>query len=346
MTGSHLLKIPTSLAVVLRVLWKCAAFLLRVLALLWASFAIHFSNLPWPWLRTALGFVFFGFGVWALWLGRQPRMSRVFAAAFLAVLVWWGAIRPSHDRNWAGDVAVLPRVKVEGDRVRISNFRNFDWHGANDFTARYEEREVQLSHLVSLDFFVSYWKPGPVAHTFLSFNFDNAPPVCISIEVRPEEGRSFEPVATIFKQFHLFYAVGDERDIVRVRTNFRGEEVFRYRIRSTPQLVRQLFLVYIERINALAGEPEFYHLFSNSCTVNIVRYARAVGHSRPWDIRQLLNGYMDRYLYRAGLVETAMPFEQFRESARINAAAIAAGDAPDFSGRIRGTPENSPPAKP
>ena len=82
----------------------------------------------------------------------------------------------------------------------------------------------QLSHLTSVDFFVSYWKVGPVPDTFLSFVFDNAPPLCISIETRPEVGEGFSPIASLFKQFELIYIVGDERDIVGVRTNFRKED--------------------------------------------------------------------------------------------------------------------------
>jgi hypothetical protein len=65
----------------------------------------------------------------------------------------------------------------------------------------------------------------PVAHTFLSFEFDNALPLCISIETRPEIGEGFSPVASLFKQFELIYVVGDERDLVRLRTNYRHEDV-------------------------------------------------------------------------------------------------------------------------
>ena len=155
--------------------------------------------------------------------------------------------------------------------------------------------------LPQLDFFVSYWKVGPVGHTFLSFVFDNAPPLCISIETRPEMGEGFSPIASLFKQFELIYIVGDERDIVRVRTNFRDEEVYLYRIRTSPENVRRLFLVYLGRINELADHAEFYHLLSNSCTINIVRYANAAGRVGQFDIRHLLNGFIDRYLYRAGL---------------------------------------------
>ena len=141
---------------------------------------------------------------------------------------------------------------------------------------------------------------SPVAHTFVSFGFDNAPPVSISIETRPEIGEGFDPLPSLFKQFELIYVVGDERDLVRVRTDYRNEDVFLYRLRTSPEVARRLFLVYLDRINELADRPEFYHLFSNSCTINIVRYANLAGRVGRLDIRHILNGWSDRYLYDAG----------------------------------------------
>lgn len=275
------------------------------------------------------------FGIWALWLTRRPRMSLAFAGLFLSVLVWWISIQPSHDRQWRPEVAVMPRAIIDGDRVRITGFRNFEYRSRDDFTVRYEEREVSLSHLTSVDFFVSYWKVGPVAHTFLSFVFDNAPPLSISIETRPEVGEGFAPIASLFKQFELIYVVGDERDLVRVRTNYRDEEVYLYRIKTSPENARHLFLVYLERINALADQAEFYHLLSNSCTVNIVRYTNAAGRVVRSNFRHYLNGFIDGYLYGTGRVDTTLPFEELRRRSRINEAAQAADNAIDFSHRIR-----------
>ena len=114
-----------------------------------------------------------------------------------------------------------------------------------------------LSHLTALDFYVSYLVPGPVGHTFLSFIFDNAPPLGISIEARPEVGESFAPIASLFKQFELIYVVGDERDLVGVRANYRHEAVYLYRLSTSPDDARRLLLVYLTRINELADRPEY-----------------------------------------------------------------------------------------
>jgi hypothetical protein len=169
----------------------------------------------------------------------------------------------------------------------------------------------------------------------VSFIFDNAPPLSISIETRPEVGEGFAPIASLFKQFELIYVVGDERDLVGVRTNHRREAVYLYRLNTSADDARRLLLVYLARINELADRPEFYHLLTNSCTINIVRYANAAGRTGRVDMRHILNGLVDGYLYRSGRIDTSLPFEDLRRRSQINDAAEAAEDAPDFSQRIR-----------
>lgn len=293
----------------------------------WAGLALFYNA---PWRALAIGWVVFG--VWALW----GRRWRILAVAFVAVLAWFLTLRPSHDRTWRPEVAVMPRATVEGDDVRLTGVRDFQYRSVDDFTVRYEERHVSLGHLTGVEFFLSYWTEGPVGHTFVSFLFDDAPPLAISIETRPEVGESFDPLGSLFKQFELIYVVGSERDIVGVRTNFREEDVFLYHTIASPEAARRLLLVYLERINALADRPEFYHLLSNSCTVNIVRYVRAIS-STPvrFNIRHFLNGWFDAYLYSVGALGTKLPFDVLRQRAHVNAAARAAGDGADFSQRMR-----------
>jgi hypothetical protein len=301
----------------------------------WGSLVIYYSNLPLAWARLALSACFALVSIWLLWLSRRRRSRAVFTVLFVGVVAWWISIAPSHHRPWRPEVAVMPRATIDGDHVHLTAVRNFDYRSPNDFTVGYEERDIELSHLTGLDFFVSYWSEGPVAHTFVSFTFDNAPPLCISIETRPEVGEGFDPLASLFKQFELIYVVGDERDLVRVRTNYRQESVYLYHLNSPVESVRRLLLVYLKRINELAERPEFYHLLTNSCTVNIIRYANAAGRTGRFDIRHLLNGLIDNYLYVSGRVNTNLPFEILRERSLINSVAQAADKAPDFSERIR-----------
>jgi len=310
-------------------------FVCRVVLIAWATLAIYYSNLPWPPVRLALAVAFASFAIWAVWLSPRRRICLVLILVYLGVVAWWVSISPSHDRHWRPEVAVMPRASIHGDRVRLSGVRNFQYRTRDDFTVRYEEREVALSHLTALDFYVSYWSEGLVGHTFLSFIFDNAPPLSISIETRPEVGEGFAPIASLFKQFELIYVVGDEQDLVGVRTNHRHETVYLYRLNASADDARRLLLVYLERINQLADSPEFYHLLTNSCTINIIRYANAAGRAGRFDIRHLLNGLIDSYLYHSGRIDTSLPFEELRRRSLINEAARQAHGAPDFSQRIR-----------
>ena len=309
----------------------------QILVITWTTLAIYFSNLPWPALRLGVAVAFAAFAFWAFWVSRQRRMPAVAIVLVLGVAAWWVTIAPSHDRNWRPEVAVMPRAFIEGEHVRITGVRNFDYRSRADFTVHYEEREVDLSHLIGLDFFVSYWSEGLVAHTFVSFIFDNASPLCISIETRSEVGEGFNPIASMFKQFELIYVVGEERDIVGVRDIHRGEAVYLYQLNTSPADARRLLLVYLARINELADRPEFYNLLTNSCTINIIRYANAVGRQGRFDIRHLFNGLIDSYLYHSGRVDTTLPFDELRRRSLINEDTKAADGAPEpqFSQRIR-----------
>jgi hypothetical protein len=310
-------------------------FLFRAVLIAWATLAIYYSNLPFAEVRTGLAGAFALFTIWAFWISRQRRMPVIAMALFLGVVAWWISIPPSHDRNWRPEVAVMPRVDIDGDRVHFTGVRNFEYRTRNAFTPHYEERDVSLSHLTGLDFYVSYFTQGPVGHTFLSFIFDNAPPLSISIETRPEVGEGFAPIASLFKQFELIYVVGEERDLVGVRTNHRREAVYLYHLNTSADDARRLFLIYLARINELADRPEYYHLLTNSCTINIVRYANAAGRVGRLDIGHILNGLIDSYLYQSGRLDTTLPFDELRRRSLINEAAQAADGAPDFSQRIR-----------
>ena len=317
--------------------WLIAAigFLCRLLVIVWATLAIYYSNLPWPAARLALAVAFALFAIFAFWFSRKRRMPAIAIALFFGVVAWWIAIPASHDRKWRPEVAMMPRAIINGDNVHLTGVRNFDYRSRNDFTERWDERDVQLSHVSGLDFYVSYFTEGPVGHTFVSFLFDNAQPLSISIETRPEVGEGFAPVASLFKQFELIYLVGEERDIVGVRTKHRREPVYLYHLNVSPDDTRRLFLVYLKRINELADHPEFYNLLTNSCTINIVRYANAAGRSGGIDVRHYLNGLIDAYLYEAGWLDTSLPLGELRRRSLINEAANAAEGAPDFPQRIR-----------
>ncbi len=330
-----------------------AWWVVRLVLVGWGTLALYYRVPQAFGINVALAVAFVALGAWSLWRSPRLRSLAVFAVAYFVLFAWWSSIEPRQDREWRPEVARVARAVVDGDHVRIENVRDFSYRSRNDFDERWTVREVDVSHITGVDFQLSFWAMGPIGHTMLSFVFDNAPPLNVSIETRPEVGEGFDPLASLFKQFELVYVVGEERDIIRVRTAQRNEEVFMYHMRVSPAAAQRLFRVYVRRINELAARPEFYHLLSNSCTVNIVRYANVAGGTadelaqrlHEFDIRHLLNGWIDRYFYDQEMIDTSMSLSVLRVRSHVNDASNASPPDADYPARIRvGLPVPPPPA--
>jgi hypothetical protein len=169
----------------------------------------------------------------------------------------------------------------------------------------------------------------------VSFGFAGGEYVCFSIETRKEKGENYSALRGLFRQFELIYIVADERDLVRLRTNYRqGEEVYLYRLRSSKERIRASFLDYLRRVNSLRMRPEWYNAITQNCTTSI-RAQRAATARAPWDWRMLANGYGNELLYERGVVNTNVGLAELKQRAHINERAKAADKAGDFSIQIR-----------
>jgi hypothetical protein len=193
---------------------------------------------------------------------------------------------------------------------------------------------------------MSYWASPLIAHTIMSWEFDDGGHLAISIETRKERGESYSAVRGFFRQYELYYVVADERDVIGVRTNHRGERVYLYRLAASPARARALLLAYLERVNQLARAPAWYNAFSHNCTTSIRLHVQEIGVANPWDWRILVNGHGDQMLYERGSLNRDLPFDELRARSDITARAQAADSRPDFSTRIRdGLPERPPPGR-
>jgi hypothetical protein len=260
------------------------------------------------------------------------------ATLMLLFTVWWATRRPSNARDWTPDNARTARAEFRGDSVRIRNLRNADYTSAADYTVRWEDRAYDLSKVKRAWFLVEPfgkdWR-GP-AHTLASFEFDDGRFLAVSAEIRKEKGETFSPWKGLLRQFEMMYVVADERDVVRLRTNFRRDPVYLYPIRADRAKVRALLVDMLTRANELADHPEFYNTLTNTFTTSIVEHVNKVApHRVPFSFKVLFPGYSDRLAYDLGMIDTNLPFDQAREHFHVNAAALRWGDSPDFSRRIR-----------
>jgi len=260
-----------------------------------------------------------------------------FAVALVGIAAWWGSIKPSNERDWQPEVAKLAYATINGDLVTVHNIRNFDYRTETDFTPAYYDRTYDLTKLDSVDLVAVYWIGPAIAHLFLSFGFGEDH-LAISIEARKEKGEGYSSAKGFFRQYELYYVVADERDVVRVRTNYRKdppEDVYVYRVVGPIENARRIFLEYVRRLNALREHPEFYNTLTTNCTTAILTNTRVNPDSLPFTWKVLLSGYTPEYVYEQGRLDRSLPFDELKRRSLVNAAGKAADQAPDFSRRIR-----------
>jgi len=338
---------PTGpIATLARQVGQVAGVLLLALVMLgmggWGALALHYWDHANPTLRKVLvvAWILACIALIALFLLTRWRWRSlaIFIGLFAALLLAWRAIEPSNDRSWEPENAVLAYADIDGDRITLHNIRNFDYRTATDFSPQYYDRSFDLNQLDSVDMFAVYWMGPAIAHVFVSFGFTDGAHVAFSIETRREKGQAYSSVAGFFRQYTLYYAVGDERDIVRVRTNYRHdppERVYLYRLRGSPDARKRLLLAYLGQINALKQRAEWYNTVTSNCTNSIWFLTRLDPQHVPYSWKILLSGHLPEYLYEQGRLDASVPFAELQRRAYINPLAQAADEAADFSQRIR-----------
>jgi hypothetical protein len=317
--------------------WVALHFLLAI-ATLWAVGALYF-DLPVAWLRAPLALVYALATLAALFFVKgRWRATGLVALGFAAVLAWWLTIRPTGNRDWQPDVARQAWAEIHGDEITLHDVRNFEYRTETDYTPRWESRVVHLSKLTGVDIAITYWGSPWIAHPIVSFRFADSLPIAISIETRKAVGQSYSVIAGLYRQYELIFIPADERDVIRLRTNYRqGEDVYFYRTTASLEHARALFLAYLDRLNQLHNRPEFYNQLTDNCTtdIRVVNAAARKGNVPRWNWRLLLNGKGDELLYERGAFDRSLPFETLKERSLINKKAQAADASPDFSQLIR-----------
>ncbi len=266
--------------------------------------------------------------------GQLLKLAIVLGASAV-VAGWWLTLKPSNDRAWQPDVSQTAWAEINGDEVTVHNVRNCDYRTDTDFTPHWETRTVRLSQITGMDVAINYWGSPWIAHPIVSFQFADALPVCFSIETRKTIGQQYSTLEGFYRQYTLIYIVADERDVIRLRTNYRREDVYLYHTLASPAQARQRLREYINTVNVLHENPRWYNAVTSNCTTSI-RTQRAVKLRAPWDWRILLNGKADEMLYQDHAIATGgLSFTELKQRSLIDARARAADDDPNFSHLIR-----------
>jgi hypothetical protein len=312
----------------------CAmAWIPAVVCVAWAFGALYFD---FPTAHTFTAFLFVLVLTTAIIFvrGKLLKLTIVFGASALVAL-WWLTLKPSNDRAWQPDVAQTAWAQINGDEVIVHNVRNCDYRTETDFTPRWETRTVRPSQITGMDVAINYWGSPWISHPIVSFLFADALPLCFSIETRKTIGQKYSALDGLYRQYTLIYVVADERDCIRLRTNYRREDVYLYRTLASPAQARERFLEYIKAMNELRDHPHWYNEVTTNCTTSI-RTQRSVKLRAPWDWRMLINGKADELLYERHAIATGgLPFSELKHRSLINERTRAADKDPDFSRLIR-----------
>lgn len=325
--------------VLIRIAWALGwalVWLILSLCTLWAATAIY-VDCRIAILRLPMALIYLA-AVAVLTITMKERRARACLGCFIVVLAWWLALRPTNDANWRADVARTAWADIQGNQVTVHNVRNCDYRSETEYSNCWSDRSYDLSQLRGVDFFFINWGIPYIGHPIVSFDFGDGQHLAFSIEARYKVGQTYSSFLGFFRQYGLIFIAADERDVIRLRTNYRkDEEVYMYRTVVSPEIAKKLFLTYVAHLNRLHERPEWYNAVTKNCTTTIgTEISHDLPDPRPWTYRLLLNGTLDELLYERGrLVTGGLPFPELKEREHINPYAHTVNRAPDFSTLIR-----------
>ena len=237
--------------------------------------------------------------------------------------------------KWQRPWARAPHVELDGARAKIGNIRNFRYRAEEDFDSVYISGEYDLDQVENVDLAVSHWDGlEAVAHTMLSFGFRDGRRLAVSMETRLPEGQEQGFLPGLYKQYEILMVLALEEDLFRLRTDFRGEELYLYRTNATPKQARTMLDSLLNRAVKLEREPEFYNSITENCTTSLAPLLREINPSFEGDIRLLLNGRSDELLYELGYLRhrEGESFAELKQRSRVEPQRVP---AEEYSHAIR-----------
>lgn len=274
----------------------------------------------------------------AAFLARKRRRRAgwaVLALAALAVASWYQTITPRADRDWAVDVSRGVTARISGDTVTLDNLRDFDWSSADEATPRWITRRLDLNQLDTVDMITSVWDNPDIAHLLVSFGFRTGEHVVFSVEIRREEGEEFNEIGGFFRQFELVLIAATERDILRLRTDLRREEVRMYPVLLSPEQRRTLFLSYVGLAQQLERQPRFYNTLTANCTTVVYGLALGLKSDLPLSDKLILSGRLPEYLEALHVLGGEGTMAERRAAALLRPGAEARHPGLGYSAAIR-----------
>ena len=260
--------------------------------------------------------------------------------ALVGVLIWHFSKKPSNERDWVAENDRIAYAEYDGDEVVLRNVRDFNWRTTWDYDERWTEWKFKPSEVRKIWLILEYFAPKrkPIAHTLISFEFEDGRRLACSIEVRREKGETYHPIRGMLRQYELLYVWSTESDSIGVRA--------RCRRKSKPHLFegvvlgkgnhQRLLESFLHRTNCLYNTPEWYNSITNTCTTNIVGHVNEIYPGRvPRAVSILLPGLSPKLLERNNLIRIDEDLGRTLESRLIDQKSVEWDTEADYGDWIR-----------
>jgi hypothetical protein len=278
--------------------------------------------------------------------GRKWFPLALFAASVAVAVAWPGyrflVLQPSNQRTWEYGMETLPHIVVDGNTVDIHSERDFHWTTDGPLSSDYVDRSYDVDRLQRVWFVQEPFTIEPfdgftgVAHTYLVFDFEDQPPVAVSVEARRERGERYDAVRGTLNDFELIYIWGTEQDVTGRRAVLERNQLYMYPLVGSADSARRLFLELARTSQQLETQPRFYNSFASNCTNELAKVAnRAEPGMVPPNIALIFPGYADSVLYDLGRIPNDAPLPSIRQRYAITDTVAATLYEPDFSNLLR-----------
>lgn len=302
------------LKILLHLIWS----LVLVLAFSCCGLGLFYQLHGLPFLLISLlWFILTLFVLFNEWKGKAWASRLIAILALILFGVWWSTIKPSLEGDWDPALQYGVTATVKGSKVHVNHIRDFDWQTPEIGKERWIDEDFDLDHLKGMNIYLSYWMGPYIAHTLVGFEFDNGQELVFSSEIRRKKGQEFSAIGGFFKEFELITIAATPHDIIRLRTDIRKEQVYRYPLKASSGQTQALFLTYIEKANELSKTPRFYNTLTANCTTVIFDMARILEPSIPKDWRILFSGQLPSYLYDHDFIDTSQNFNDTVKKAHL-----------------------------
>ncbi len=319
---------------ILRAVFACVYFFSAI----WAAGAVYYLGLPDALRIPAVLFFVVLAGTAYFW--KRKYLLPASLGLILVLMIQFLLRAPSNDRDWNPSCARPPYAEfLTPDRVKIHDIRDFRYRTETDFDVRYLDMEYEIAAIRHMDYMVVHWDGmEAIAHSMLSFEFNDRRHLTFSIETRTDRKDQFGALPGLYKQFELIFIAGTEEDLIGLRTNYRHEDVYLYRTTLSAEDAQTLFRSLLSRMNRLKEHPEFYNTITKNCLTALIPSVKELNPSFIGDLRLLFNGYSDLRAFESGtlVAEKNESFQHLKQRSYVNPKVDGLSEIPpDFSERIR-----------